>query len=286
VLSIDVVKNYIQLTRADNSIELFSQAIDVFDYYEFPGYLATYEDALFSYEEATDENRVRFIFQKTREMLRDLLMNQGISIQEDVQFSKLVELAKGVRAIQDHTPDEEIIRVLESDSGPVEKLAVMVEMCSRLPAHETLPMLVDVNESIVDILKHYFEEKHTQHDEPLDSEQLKQWAAWKQHASIIEIDFIYRFSLQSASMNLPFQVYMNIWMKEHYTDLGDMPTVNGMVDKVARDLLSMAFVSSDYWKQPLIQLKPLIRTLHLDALQVTKLDMALTDSFIKFTQRG
>lgn len=280
-----VVRNYIARVRNDPSVDTFDRFIEVFDYYQFPGYLDVMEEIMLSYPDATDEDRVRFIFQRLKGMVIDLLAQQGIVVNEEVITSTLLEFADGVRAIQDYTPEEDLLRIAESDLPAIEALAECVALTSIVKAHESLMFLVSVNESTIALIKDALSNKHNEHDDPIPEEQLAQWKKWKELQSLDDSDYVVQFTRQSGSMGLPMQLYMNLWMSHRSGELSELHTT-GAFEAIAKDLLSLAFISEDCWKQPLVTLKQTIRTLHLDGTDVAKLDMSLTNLYMALMQNN
>lgn len=283
MIELAVVRNYIALVKRDHSVQWFDDAIKVFENYAYSDHLQVYDEAINSFPHSTDESRAGYILDQTKEMLIGILQQQGITVKHDIYLTDVTELAAGVRALQDYQPEEDFIQILCIDQSAKESL--MACLCHTTKYHVfKLQELIDtVDTSTIDALKAILREKQVVNLHMFTPEHAAVWRRWREFSQLSEEDWISQFCQFSEVMGLPFQSYLTLY-KAQCSDRLQLESQE-QVDLVAKDMLSMAYLSGDSYTTPLVPLKATVQKLHLDMKQQLALDMRITNLSVEFNQK-
>jgi hypothetical protein len=264
------LQNYLQRSSPD-TVQVFDDAVVVFEKYEVPEYMGVFETTLEKAAEQGDQAVVDALLVTLTSILDYLLKLQGIVLSDEVLISERVAYTDAMFELAYYEDRTAMTAVLDSDLPVTEKFAELMAFMTPYSAEETLGRIEEIGEDFISNFKEVVQGMETGdmgHAETV-SVQIKAYTGFKQFCKQQPL-YADKYFSHLAAIGLEFADYLK-WYQNDHNDLSVTP-----VEQIAKDLIGLACLSSDGCSIPLITIRNSLSGVFSDLTEVGKLDVAVT----------
>lgn len=200
-----------------------------------------------------------------------LFLIHGVTVNEESGMSDRIQLIKDIANIEDYIDRSAVMRALESSSDPVEALAAIIEVTSTgtdVSKTRLYNIIEDVKPELIETIrdlcaKHDDEDtERSQANEELVNN-LKRFKEYMENVPVLA----FTLAAQGVPVGAPFERYLPFIPEE---------LVKSKEYKViARELLSILFMASDSYENPIKYFRDNSQLLFDDLPTITKVDTEL-----------
>lgn len=256
--------------------DLVYQAFEIFDDIYPPNLRDRFEEILYTQDESLVDTSTPAIaiVSLTRFYLLNILQEHGMSLNDDVDLSRLVKIVQALIDIQSYEDQQTIIDILNLDIDKEEKFAEILSLVMDMDTSEILLELEDVSQGLLNRLKEYTltEPQNSVIEETKDySQYVKNLLEYK---DFVKNERLKLFNLVEEGLKpgYPFEVYGNIIGREFEA----MEPI-----QAAKELLGMALISADGNGNPKSKITEHIDKYVADLRKITQIDIKVTDLLLK-----
>jgi hypothetical protein len=273
---------YVRTVRSDETYPLLVQAFGIYDSYEADECMGPYDDMLEQSPELSEEDRVLAILQVTRDMMTDLLRQQGVFVSGEGNLSEIVELARATQQIGWYEDHDTLLAICDQYVNPEEVYAECVALVSHLSVQRVLDIIektsADMTERIRSIARTAVQAVVP--DARTDT-LLQKFALWKRTYCEDSPLFCVQWSVNHDTAGLPMQTYLAAYLASH--PLPVEPT-GQQLEQIAMELFGMASLSGDASANLLESLRAVITQLYHDLKYSMPLANLIDKHFRQYAQ--
>lgn len=230
------LKSYLTNTSDHSFLDIIDDIDELLVKYNLGDYLLQVEDILYT-DSQTDDNEILLKLKNLfSDLLENILSSHGILINEDLLITEKLELCSGLLLLQDYSDKVIINDYLSLDISNEEKLSEILSLVTVFNTEKILTMLAEVSDALIGKIKDIIQVQ----TKPDDVEEvLKYKEKYSKFKNLYKNEELFsdRFVVNTETIGLPFEVYLNSYISE----IKGQPTI---VEKIGSDMIGMCLISS------------------------------------------
>lgn len=291
----DELRNLVALARADNTADIFDQAISLFDTMGQDNYMDIFESTVSSSPGLTDEQIVSELIEDVHLLVNNILTVQGISVIDEIVLSDKIKIAKALLSIFDYSDRVAIARILETDLNPEEKIAELISLVSDIQTEEAFAFITEVNPGVIARLSEIIKGDEDTSESLTDELKsvIQTYISFKQKVLKDQPFFTDKYLIEGGTIGLPYSVYLeDILNHKHFVDLlaqMDNSTKindNTKTGEVAKHLLGISILSIDSNGNYAKVIKDNMSLVTSNVSHTTKIESTVSQYLIQLTSAG
>lgn len=291
----DELRNLIALARADNTVDIFDEAISLFDTMGQDNYMEIFEATVSSSPGLTDEQVVLELLDDLHLIVNNIFTVQGISLIDEIVLSDKIKIAKAILSIFDYSDRVAIARILETDLNPEEKIAELISLVSDIPTEEAFTFITDVNPGVIARLSEVIKDNESETIE-IDEDfkkVIQTYILFKQKILNDSHILTDKYLVEGGTIGLPYSVYLEDLLKhKSFSDLLiEMDNItkandSSKTDEIAKHLLGIAILSIDSNGNYAKVIKDNLSSITSNVTHTTKIESSISEQLIRLTSAG
>lgn len=291
----DELRNLVALARADSTVDIFDQAISLFDTMGQDNYMEIFEATVSSSPGLTDEQVVLELLDDLHLIVNNIFTVQGISLIDEIVLSDKIKIAKAILSIFDYSDRVAIARILETDLNPEEKIAELISLVSDIPTEEAFTFITDVNPGVIARLSEVIKDNESETIE-IDEDfkkVIQTYILFKQKILNDSHILTDKYLVEGGTIGLPYSVYLEDLLKHKaFSDLLiEMDNItkandNSKTDEIAKHLLGIAILSIDSNGNYAKVIKDNLSSITSNVAHTTKIESSISEQLIRLTSAG
>jgi len=275
---LDILRAYLVEAAPPEFVDLIDEAHKVFD----AMYLPYYEDEIVELLQMNDVidlgDSIQLLSNMTVRVMDDLIHQRGIHTTEGVTLHQKTNLMRGLMALEHYENPQHLLDIMNSDVNEIEKLAEMLAIVTEEDEDDMMTWFDDVLPSYIGTLRDALEtqnENDASEDEVIY--QAQRIAMYQQFCNFLGKDNLIMTDLfkRGLPVALPYKNYLDVIGRQFEAM---------EPDAIAENMLGMAYASSDGMENPISAIQPLLETVIADPAKITRVDVRITDLFVRFNQ--
>lgn len=291
----DELRNLVALARADNTVDIFDEAISLFETMGQDNYMEIFEATVSSSPGLTDEQVVLELLDDLHLIVNNIFTVQGISLIDEIVLSDKIKIAKAILSIFDYSDRVAIARILETDLNPEEKIAELISLVSDIPTEEAFTFITDVNPGVIARLSEVIKDNESETIE-IDEDfkkVIQTYILFKQKILNDSHILTDKYLVEGGTIGLPYSVYLEDLLKhKSFSDLLiEMDNItkandNSKTDEIAKHLLGIAILSIDSNGNYAKVIKDNLSSITSNVTHTTKIESSISEQLIRLTSAG
>jgi DNA-binding protein Fis len=271
---LDILETHLKSAASPELSDAITEACDLFETYELPGYQDAYTDLLLSSDNLDIGDLNTNVVNLTLEMQSLVLEQMLISTSEDSTVRQRNLLLKGLRLIETTEFNEDII-ALCTETDTDEALCEIISTVTGEPVENLYQLVSNVDRCVLDRIQMVCQQNSNDDTiSPIDTGRVRKIVerliSYKDFVK--KPLFIYDYILNGQQVDCPFEMY--------YTDMWDHISALRPYEK-ATELYAAALISDDGINPKSLVTKMLTKT-HSSIDEITPIVNALEDIIVKF----
>jgi hypothetical protein len=269
------LKNYLIHITNIETIDLFDDAVDVFEKYQMITYMDVFETTITGMTDEPADEILCQLEQNLRTALIYLLTLQGVTANEDTCTSYIVMIADALYELPYYEDKQTLKDILDNDDPDIEKFCCLLCLASPLTIDEGLSLLISVDENFIINFKSQIKDADLKVEEgKVLKEYIELYKKFKRVIAKNAAHYADRFFLEIGAIGLDFEVYLNQYKidKEKLTPYTDCTEAEG----VAKVLLGLACISKEGYANAIATIKEKLSMIYSDLTFTTNVDIALS----------
>jgi hypothetical protein len=261
------MQNHIRAAQDDDTIELFDEAIKVFDLYQTPGYMEIFETTFANLVDPSDVEVILAWQKNLREILTSLMNYQGVVLVDDILISDLLEIARASFEFIFNEDKQTLFRQIESIENESELYAEIISNNSSLGVEFVLSQLLSVPDNLGGIIKGRLLELQEEQTHAKELGQiLKRYAAFKKTTHGQTYLFADQLINNPRVLGLPMENYVSMFLAgQHRPSETDQETYK----RVSKELFALACLSCDGFSNPVHCVRQIVSQVYSDVQACT-----------------
>lgn len=291
----DELRNLVALARADSTVDIFDEAISLFETMGQDNYMEIFEATVSSSPGLTDEQVVLELLDDLHLIVNNIFTVQGISLIDEIVLSDKIKIAKAILSIFDYSDRVAIARILETDLNPEEKIAELISLVSDIPTEEAFTFITDVNPGVIARLSEVIKDNESETIE-IDEDfkkVIQTYILFKQKILNDSHILTDKYLVEGGTIGLPYSVYLEDLLKHKaFSDLLiEMDNItkandNSKTDEIAKHLLGIAILSIDSNGNYAKVIKDNLSSITSNVAHTTKIESSISEQLIRLTSAG
>ena len=291
----DELRNLVALARADSTVDIFDEAISLFETMGQDNYMEIFEATVSSSPGLTDEQVVLELLDDLHLIVNNIFTVQGISLIDEIVLSDKIKIAKAILSIFDYSDRVAIARILETDLNPEEKIAELISLVSDIPTEEAFTFITDVNPGVIARLSEVIKDNESETIE-IDEDfkkVIQTYILFKQKILNDSHILTDKYLVEGGTIGLPYSVYLEDLLKHKaFSDLliemDDITKANdnSKTDEIAKHLLGIAILSIDSNGNYAKVIKDNLSSITSNVAHTTKIESSISEQLIRLTSAG
>lgn len=291
----DELRNLVALARADSTVDIFDEAISLFETMGQDNYMEIFEATVSSSPGLTDEQVVLELLDDLHLIVNNIFTVQGISLIDEIVLSDKIKIAKAILSIFDYSDRVAIARILETDLNPEEKIAELISLVSDIPTEEAFTFITDVNPGVIARLSEVIKDNESETIEINDDfkKVIQTYILFKQKILNDSHILTDKYLVEGGTIGLPYSVYLEDLLKHKaFSDLliemDDITKANdnSKTDEIAKHLLGIAILSIDSNGNYAKVIKDNLSSITSNVAHTTKIESSISEQLIRLTSAG
>ncbi len=293
----DELKNLISLTRVDNTVDTFNEAVSLFDLMGQDDYMQIFEATISSSPGLSDGELVDELLVDLHVIVDNIFSMQGIKLVEDTQINDKVKMAKGLLTVFEYSDKAGIIRVLETDMNPEEKVAELISMMTDMSTEDIFSLLENVNEAVPVRMLQVINEEAEQFMETSYNELMKSivdlYMQFKEKLLEKKPFYTDKFIIEVNTIGLGYNTYLEDLLKDQqFTDLLSEMEKLGKINEsdvyhdVSLYLIAIAILSPEGQANIIGAIREHMHLLTTNINALSRLESYISKNLIKLTSTG
>jgi hypothetical protein len=291
----DELKNLISITRSDNTVEIFDNAVLLFEAMGEDNYMQIFEATMGASPNLSDDELIGELIVDLHVIVDNLFMIQGIKLIDDTLISDKIKIARGLLSIFDYSDKAAIARILETDLNPEEIIAEILPLVCDIQTEEAFSLLAEVNEAVPGRLKALIiPQPDIEQEDPYGAAIQRIIASYGQFKEkILESKSFYtdRFLNSMDTIGLDYDTYLNELLKHKpfqdllsYMDAAPKTGSVDVFDSVSKYLIGISILSIDGHDNYINTIKHHLTDITNNVSSLTRLESAISDNLIKLSR--
>lgn len=256
------MQNHIRAVQDDDTLELFDEAIKVFDLYQTPGYMEIFETTFANLVDPSDVEVILAWQKNLREILTTLMNYQGVVLVDDILLSDLLEIARASFEFIFNEDKQTLFRQIESIENESELYAEIISNNSSLGVEFVLSQILSVPDNLGGIIKGRLLELQEEQAHAKELAQiLKRYAAFKKTTHGQTYLFADQLINNPRVLGLPMENYVSMFLAgQHRPAETDQETYK----RVSKELFALACLSCDGFSNPVHCVRQFVSQVYSD----------------------
>lgn len=277
------LKNYLTNISSIETVDLFDNAIVVFDKYDVPDYMGIFDNTINNNSEQAAEVILDYLLSDLTLLLKHILSIQGVTLNENAVISQMTEICNSLFELPYYLDKIIIENLLSSDENDTIKFCQLINLLAPYSIEEILNVLDDLNEDFISNFKTQIKSVDT---ETANLSLIKLHVdAYIRYKDIIlknQAGYCDKFFMNMSSIGLPYEEYVKQYQNDNKEHLNDVDST--FVNHIAQDLVGLTTLSCDGINNPLLVIRKYLGEIYPDINTTTKVDIAVSKIVLAYTQ--
>lgn len=290
----DELKNLLALSRFDNTVDVFDEAVSLFETMGQDDYMGIFEATINSLPDNTEDELVDALLLDLHVLVNNIFSIQGVTLKEEVLLSEKVKLARGLLDIFDYSDRTALMRVVETDQNPEEKLAELFSMVTPFDTEYAFEMIQEVNPAVPERIKELIVEEVMQESyDAVMKEIVELYIKFKQNLLDNKPFYTDKHVAAVDTIGLDYNTYLTDLLKhKEFTDLlATLETMGKIGDEsvyqqISHYLIGIACLSADGFTTPIETIRKHMDKVTNNINALGKLENHISKDLIKLTSAG
>lgn len=293
----DELKNLITLVRADDTVDVFDEAVKLFDSMGQDNYMDIFEATVSSSPNLTDDQLVTELLNDLNLLLDNIFSIQGVKLIDEVLISDKIKIARGLIAIFDYSDKASMARVIETDLNPEEKLAELLNMVTDIPTEECFSLLAEVNPAVPTRIGELILEEATENMQAVYNDLMKSivesYIVFKERLLDKKPFYTDKYFKDAQTIGLDYKYYLDELLQadEFKGLLAKMDNLgkisdDTVYDDVSKYLIAVYLLSIHEQTNPIQVIRDHMSLVTSNVDSLTKLESSVSKNLIKLTSTG
>ena len=273
---LDILSDYLNGATTPELKTSIEEAFNVFDRVSVEdNYTQTYEQILAAESDVEDIETLNAIVSFTKDVLRQILKEHGITCISEISIHVMVTLINGILDIQEYLDPGLILQTASMEGSSLEILAEVLAIVTDICVNEIMVNLEEVNQFTITRIK----EMSNQQEEAMSvesrirkQEHIDLFKKFCQFSNVNDL-FVGKMIANGIDVGYPFLIYANTIGRQ-------LETV--VPKRAAEELIAMALISSDGKERVRAIIKEHIDKYIANIDKVTLVDIAVSDIMLRF----
>lgn len=288
------LKNLITLARYDNTVEVFDDAVSLFETMGQDDYMGVFEATISSSPGLTDEELINELLGDLHVLINNIFSIQGVTLNEDVLLSEKVKLARGLLDIFDYSDRTALMRIVETDLNPEEKLAELLSLVTSFGTEYAFEMIQEVNPAVPERIKEMIvEEVMEQSYSEVMKAIVELYIKYKERLLDNQPFYLDKHVSTTDTIGLEYNTYLTDLLKhQEFIDLLSKLDSLGkisddsIVDRVSKYLIGIACLAADGFTKPIETIRSHMDQVTNNIFALGKLESQIFKNLIQLTGEG
>lgn len=273
---LDILETHLKTACSPEMTDAVTQACELFEDYELPGYQDAYTDLLLTSDNLDVGDLNTALTQLTVDMQLQVLQQMLIVIEEEITMQQGNMLLKALRQVES-TEFNNVVISLCSEPDTDEVLCEILSIVSGEPVENFYNLITNIDQCVLDRIKMVCQQNNTEDTvSPIDirhtREVVDRLIQYKNFIGNKPL-FVYDYILDGEPIELPLEVY--------YDDMwNDIASLNPQ--EKAIQLFAATLVSSDSNSEPKSFISKMLNKTYTSVDDVTPIINALENIILKF----
>jgi hypothetical protein len=288
------LKNLVSLVRSDNTTELFDMAVDLFNTMGQDDYMEIFEVTISSSPGLTDEELVGELINDLHILINNIFSIQGVSLIDEVLLSDKIKLAKGLIDIFNYSDRTALMRIVETDYNPEEKLAELFGLVTEYETETAFSFIQEVNPAVPErirelIVEEVMEESYNEVMRAI----VELYIKFKERLMNNEPFYLDKHVSLIETIGLEYKIYLTDLLKyqpfiELLSKLDAMGKIGdeSLLEQVSKYLIGIACLSADGFTKPIETIRAHMDQVTNNINVTSKLETHISKYLIKLTSEG
>lgn len=258
-------------------IGLFVRSFDAFDaLYEDVDYNQPYVAILMDSNNDESADVADLLYARLRNDVRELISQFEIKFTEDIEFSKLLSILEGLIALPDYQDKDTVANIIETGDTSVDIFAELIELVTQLQSIEVIQVVEFVPSELFTKLMENLDPDNDLSDAdpaPINPKLIDKLKAYREYTPN-KNNFGFKLIEGGYSPGGTFKHYQNA--------SGTMLDAVEDIDTVADELLTLMYISSDAYENPLQFYTDNSSTIFSDEKRITKVYVKIKNRIAEF----
>lgn len=290
----DELKNLLALSRFDNTVDVFDEAVSLFETMGQHDYMGIFEATINSMPDNTEDEIIDNLLLDLHVLINNIFSIQGVTLKEEVLLSEKVKLARGLLDIFDYSDRTALMRIVETDQNPEEKLAELFSLVTVFETEYAFDMIEEVNPAVPERIKELIVEEVMQESyDAAMKEMVELYIKFKQNLLNNQPFYTDKHLSTVDTIGLDYNTYLNDLLKhKEFVDLlSALDTIGKLGDesiyeKISHYLIGIACLSADGFTTPIEAIRKNMDKVTNNINALGKLENQISKDLIKLTSAG
>lgn len=288
------IKNLITLARSDNTVDVFDAAVSLFETMGQDDYMGIFEATINSSPNLTDDELVMELLNDLQVMINNIFSIQGVTLKEEVLLSEKVKLARGLLDIFDYSDRSTLMRIVETDLNPEEKLAELFSLVTEYGTEYAFEMIEEVNPAVPERIKELIVEEvmEESYNEVMKTI-VELYIQFKARLLDNQPFYLDKHVSTIDTIGLEYKTYLTDLLKhQEFIDLLAKLDVVGKIsdesifEQVSKYLIGIACLSADGFTKPIETIRAHMDQVTNNIFALGKLETQISKNLILLTSAG
>ena len=279
------LQNYLNEVSGPPLTALFDRAVELFELFELPEYMDTFDRTLGDYLSGSEQDSVDALTHVLISYLDALLNEHGVFTNDAATISFKLDLINGIYLLQHYDDWRSIGLIAMQPIAPMEVFAELMGLVIIHPVDTILPYLDSVEPSLISQINEELVADHAAEIVAVTEvqTQLDTYRKFKMR-NRNEPLWADKFFTHTDVIGLPFHTYLLVYLEEHATGLSTGHEGTLPVKQVAEDLFSLMCLSEEGIGRAKDTIRKHADLVYSDLKYTTMLDSAVNDIIMGFSK--
>lgn len=288
------LKNLLALTRADDTADTFDLAVSLFETMGQDDYMGIFEATISSSPGLTDEELVGELINDLHVLVNNIFSIQAIKLTDEILLSDKIKLAKGLIDVFDYSDRTALMRIVETDLNPEEKLSELLSLVTEYETETVFSFIEEVSPAVPERIKELIvEEVMEQTYNEVMKAIVELYIRYKERLMGNEPFYLDKHVSAIDTIGLEYATYLADLLKHQaFIDLlAKLDTVGKLGDEaafeqVSKYLIGIACLSVDGFTKPIEIIRANMDKITNNINALGKLETHISKYLIQLTSAG
>lgn len=277
------LQNYLSQISSNETVDLFDNAIKVFDKYDLDDYMNVFDNTISDNSSAAAEIILDFLQSDLKVLLEHLLTIQGVTLNDNASISQTIEIADALFELPYYLDKIILNNIISSDESDLVKFCQLINLLTQFSVEEILSIMGELNEEFINNFKGQIKVVETSvTDEVKVKKHVDAYIKYRDLILNNKPNYCDKFFTQVASIGLPYEDYIKQYQIDKNEYLHD--TDSTFINQIAQDLVGLTTLSCDGIDNPLLVIRKYLSEIYPDINATTKIDIAVSKIVLLYTQ--
>lgn len=279
------LRNYLLQTSGYPLAALFDRAVALFDLYELPEYMDTFDIVLGDYLSGNEQDSIDALTNVLITYLDKILNEHGVFTNDSATISFKLDLINGIYLLQHYEDWRSIGAIVSLDSDPMEVFAELLTLVINQPIDNTLSYLDMVENSLISTIKEELVDQYASEIVTV-AEVATQLEAYRKFKMRNRNEPLWadKFFTHTDVIGLPYHTYLIVYLEEMGPRLTSDHENSLSAKQVAEDLFSLMCLSIEGIGKAKETIRKYADLIYSDLKHTTALDSAVNDLVMEYSR--